>query len=45
MGRIIGLLFVFITFSMGQTKNSCMTCHEGISDIRDENSGMMPAIL
>lgn len=37
MRRVLGLLFVFLTFYMGDTDNSCMTCHEGISDIRDRN--------
>lgn len=45
MRRIIAVLFAFLTFSLGETENSCMTCHEGVADIRDKNSGMMQAIL
>ncbi len=45
MRRIVGLLFMFLTLFYAQTENTCMTCHEGVADIRDKNSGMMQAIL
>jgi hypothetical protein len=45
MIKIFTLLSVLITFTLAQTENSCMTCHEGVADIRDRNSGMMQAIL
>lgn len=45
MLRIIGLCVVFVTFSFAEVKNECISCHKGIKDIRDQNSGMMQAIL
>lgn len=45
MIKIISVLFLFVTFSIAQVENSCITCHEGVADIRDKNSGMMQAIL
>src|SRR5210317_437821 len=45
MRRVIGVLCVLFTFSMGGVENTCITCHDGIVDIRDKNSGLMQAIL
>ena len=45
MIKILSVLCLLMTFSGAQAENSCMTCHEGVSDIRDKNSGMMQAIL
>ncbi len=45
MIKILSLFSLFITFTLAQTENSCMGCHEGVADIRDRNSGMMQAIL
>ena len=45
MLKKLGLFIVFVTLSFSQVKNECIVCHEGIKDIRDQNSGMMQAIL
>ena len=45
MLKVLGLFIVFVTLSFSQVKNECIVCHEGIKDIRDQNSGMMQAIL
>ncbi len=39
------LLLLLIMIASLEAKNSCISCHEGISDIRDKNSSMMKEIL
>ncbi|PHS57655.1 MAG: cytochrome C [Sulfurimonas sp.] len=38
------ILFLFFT-CLAFASNECITCHKGIEDIRDRDSGMMKAIL
>ena len=45
MIKMITLWAVFVTVVFSQAQNECIVCHEGIKDIRDQNSGMMQAIL
>ncbi len=39
------LLLLLIMIASLEAKNGCISCHDGISDIRDRNSSMMKEIL
>lgn len=43
MNKITAVLLLFASLLYGA--NECITCHKGIEDIRDRDSGMMKAIL
>ena len=44
--NIIPIIFFLITtFSVAKMENSCLECHNGLADIRAQNSDMMQAIL
>ena len=45
MIKIVALCLFSLTLCYSQMENMCLTCHEGIKDIRDKKSGMMQAIL
>jgi len=45
MKQLFYLLFLFFAFPLFATENSCIGCHKGIENIRDQNSGMMQEIL
>lgn len=41
--KILTLFLLLVSFAY--SANECVTCHKGIEDIRDKNSGMMQEIL